>query len=243
MVGGRRWSAEDFETLLVGHPLQRHLVRLLVLATYRDGAVSATFRLTEEGDYADSDDEPFALADHALVGIVHPMHLDSAQQAAWGEILADYEIVPPFPQLGRPVYDVEPGELDGGAHHALRRAPCPAGCAGPHPREPRMVAWRASGRRAVPPAQQVLPGCGLHGGRCSTRTASRPATSWKPKVRSSRICTCSREKGTTGTSATGSTGYGREHRSGGPMRWRDVDPVVRSEVLSDVHHLVAKAES
>ena len=110
MIAGRRWSGDDFMTLLAGHPLQRHLVRPLVLATYRAGAVEATFRLTEEGDLADAHDEPFALASESQVGIVHPLDLDSGQLATWGEHLADYELVPPFPQLGRAVFDIEPDE-------------------------------------------------------------------------------------------------------------------------------------
>jgi hypothetical protein len=39
-----------------------------------------------------------------------PIHLADAQNQAWGEILGDYEIVPPFEQLGRPIYGLEPGE-------------------------------------------------------------------------------------------------------------------------------------
>jgi len=89
----------------VRHPLQRHLARLLV---WRDE--TRTFRVTDELDYADANDEPVTLAGE--VGIVHPLQLSEAERAAWGEQLADYEIVPPFQQLGRPVLDVEPSERD-----------------------------------------------------------------------------------------------------------------------------------
>ena len=47
----------------------------------------------------------------ATVGVVHPLHLTDEQRSAWGEIFGDYEIIPPFPQLGRTVHRLEPEEL------------------------------------------------------------------------------------------------------------------------------------
>jgi predicted DNA-binding WGR domain protein len=113
MVTQRRWTVADFERFLVRHPLQRHLTRLLVWGTWRDGVLRDTFRVTDELDYADAGDDVFALpGDDARleVGIVHPLQLDGATRAAWGETLADYEIVPPFAQLGRPVHRLAPDD-------------------------------------------------------------------------------------------------------------------------------------
>ena len=44
--------------------------------------------------------------------MVHPLHLNDAQKSAWGEIFGDYEIVPPFPQLGRSIHRLEKDELN-----------------------------------------------------------------------------------------------------------------------------------
>ncbi|HEX6289513.1 MAG TPA: WGR and DUF4132 domain-containing protein [Herpetosiphonaceae bacterium] len=112
MVTGRRWSRAEFETLLVRHPLMTHLVRTLIWGAFdAAGALSATFRVTEDQTYADPADDTFDLAPDASVGIVHPLHLPAEARAAWGEILSDYEIVQPFPQLGRPIQRLEPDEL------------------------------------------------------------------------------------------------------------------------------------
>ncbi len=46
----------------------------------------------------------------AKVGMVHPLHLTDEQRSAWGEIFGDYEIMPPFPQLGRAVHRLTPEE-------------------------------------------------------------------------------------------------------------------------------------
>jgi hypothetical protein len=44
--------------------------------------------------------------------VVHPAHLDAALTAAWGRVLADYEIIPPFAQLGRGIARPDPADLD-----------------------------------------------------------------------------------------------------------------------------------
>ncbi len=112
MVAGRRWSPANFESLLVRHPLMINLVRLLVWGGFDEkGRLISSFRVTEERDYADVDEATYRLDGLAMVGIVHPLHLTDAQRSAWGEILGDYEIIPPFPQLGRTVHRLEPEEL------------------------------------------------------------------------------------------------------------------------------------
>jgi predicted DNA-binding WGR domain protein len=111
MVTGRRWPGADFQTLLVRHPLMINLVRLLVWGVYdADGNLKSTFRVTEDQTLADQNDKDFKLKPGDVVGIVHPLQLAEADKAAWGEILGDYEIMPPFPQLGRPIYTLEKGE-------------------------------------------------------------------------------------------------------------------------------------
>ncbi len=111
MVTGRRWPREDFENLLVRHPLMTNLVRLLVWGAYdADGNLAATFRVTEEQSFADQQDEPISLDGYPEVGLVHPLHLSEEDKQAWGELLGDYEIVPPFAQLGRPISSLEPAE-------------------------------------------------------------------------------------------------------------------------------------
>jgi hypothetical protein len=105
MVTARRWSPADFETVLARHPVMTHLARGLVWGCYdAEGRLTATFRLAEDQSYADADDETFALNGAISLGIAHPLHLSEALRARWGERLSDYEITPPFPQVGRPVH-------------------------------------------------------------------------------------------------------------------------------------------
>jgi hypothetical protein len=102
MVTGRRWPAGEFRELLAGHPLVRHIVRRLVWLAEEGGKTTA-FRVAEDGTFADVDDDVLTVADSASAGIAHPIDLDGAL-GAWAEVFADYEILQPFPQLGRPVH-------------------------------------------------------------------------------------------------------------------------------------------
>jgi hypothetical protein len=108
MITGRKWSPKDFEALLVRHPLMTHLVKLLLWGGYDEaGKLVTTFRVTEEGDYADVHETSSRLDGLARVGLVHPLHLSDEQRSAWGELFADYQLIPPFPQLGRTVHRLE----------------------------------------------------------------------------------------------------------------------------------------
>ncbi len=111
MVVGRRWTVAEFEMLLARHPLMTHLVRNLLWGGYDSGGqLAGTFRLTAELDYADANDSVCTLANYSSVGIVHPADLSGKDRQRWAEIFGDYEIVPPFEQLSRRVYTLEPGQ-------------------------------------------------------------------------------------------------------------------------------------
>ena len=111
MVTGRRWPLAEFDAFLVKHPLMTNLARLVVWGAYdAKGNLSGTFRVTEEQDFADAKDQPYALKATSEVGVVHPLNVDEGSARAWGEVLGDYEIVAPFPQFGRAVYSLENAE-------------------------------------------------------------------------------------------------------------------------------------
>jgi len=112
MIDGRTWQREEFETLLVQHPLMIHLVRSLVWAGYDpSGQLVSTFRVTEDQTYADAEDQSLSLTGIAAVGIVHPAQLSENMRTTWGELLSDYETIPPFRQLSRTVFTLEPAEF------------------------------------------------------------------------------------------------------------------------------------
>ncbi|MEU4158685.1 DUF4132 domain-containing protein [Actinoplanes sp. NPDC026670] len=110
MIAGRRWSGADFRRLFVEHPLMWHIGRRLVWARFDgSGAVVGALRIAEDRSFAGPDDEPAGLADDDVVGVAHPLQL-GADAARWAEVFADYEILQPFPQVGRPVFELTEAE-------------------------------------------------------------------------------------------------------------------------------------
>ncbi|MEV3926593.1 DUF4132 domain-containing protein [Actinomadura coerulea] len=129
MVAQRRWPVREFRELLAGHPLVRHLVRRLVwLASDGEGqdARTTAFRVAEDGTFADADDETVAIAGTARVRVAHPVDLGGSL-AAWSEVFADYEILQPFPQLGRPVHALADGEGERGRLERFEGLTVPVG--------------------------------------------------------------------------------------------------------------------
>ncbi len=110
MAQRRRWSAVEFRQFFVEHPLVRHLARRLLWAEFIDGRPRRCLRVAEDLSYADANDDLLTLTNDAQIGLVHPLELASADAAAFGQIFADYEILQPFPQLGREVYRLSDGE-------------------------------------------------------------------------------------------------------------------------------------
>ncbi|WP_205325694.1 DUF4132 domain-containing protein [Glycomyces sp. YM15] len=112
MVRGRTWTPAEFEEHFVQHPLVWHLARRLVWAAETDGTRTA-FRLAEDKGCTDVEENEFAIPEHAAVRLAHPAIMGDEVEA-WAEILADYEILQPFPQLGRPVMAFTEEELQTG---------------------------------------------------------------------------------------------------------------------------------
>ncbi|MBW8802409.1 MAG: DUF4132 domain-containing protein [Catenulisporales bacterium] len=105
MLTGRRWTPEDFASLVIPHPLLRPIARRLVWGVYADGALVGSFRVAEDLSYADVHDAHYTVPDDAVIGVVYPVDLGAAL-GEWSEVFADYEILQPFDQLGRPVLEL-----------------------------------------------------------------------------------------------------------------------------------------
>lgn len=111
MVTGRNWSVADFKKFLVHHPLMIHIVRMLIWGEFNDeGKLLRAFRVTEDHTYADEEDRDLELGDTSKIRVVHAMLLSEDLKAKWQGLLLDYEIVPPFKQLERPIFKLEAAE-------------------------------------------------------------------------------------------------------------------------------------
>ncbi len=109
MVNLRRWSVADFEAIVLRHPVLRQMARRVVWIG-KGEAGGQTFRVTEDWTYGTQADEPLDLSSFSTVGIVHPAQLSVDDRSQWGELLSDYGIIPPFRQLTRTIFELEPQE-------------------------------------------------------------------------------------------------------------------------------------
>lgn len=233
MATGRRWNVQDFEQLMVRHPLMTHLVRLLLWGGFdAAGKLAGIFRVTEEQDYADANDDPVSLAMFATVGVVHPLQLSEEQKNHWGELFSDYAIIPPFMQLGRPVYRLLEGE----------------------PGQSRIA--RFKGLKILAPTLVYglerlgwQRGIAMDGGSFDEHSKSFPAADLTAVVRYDGFVAMGCIDPTEWlTFEEASFVRGMRTPSGrdkpvNPLPLEEVDPIVISEVLADLQQLADKAQS
>ncbi|EOU5030874.1 DUF4132 domain-containing protein [Escherichia coli] len=125
----RRWSPENFQLFLVEHPLVRHLTRRLIWGVYSaENQLLACFRVAEDNSYSTADDDLFTLPEGDIsIGIPHVLEISPTDAAAFGQLFADYELLPPFRQLDRNSYALTEAERNASelTHWAGRK--CPSG--------------------------------------------------------------------------------------------------------------------
>ncbi|MDU2798301.1 MAG: DUF4132 domain-containing protein, partial [Klebsiella oxytoca] len=108
----RRWTAEQFRLFLVDHPLVRHLTRRLVWGVYsQENVLLACFRVAEDNSYSDAQDNPINLPE-GQIGLPHVLEISTKDAAAFGQLFADYELLPPFRQLDRNAYRFSQAESE-----------------------------------------------------------------------------------------------------------------------------------
>ncbi|NHZ66525.1 DUF4132 domain-containing protein [Massilia genomosp. 1] len=125
----RRWDAQVFHTFLAGHPLLRHLVQRIVWGAWEAAGprLLGCFRVAPDGALTDAADDAYALPPGALIGIPHALDLPAADAAAFGALLADYELTQPFAQIGRDTYTLSDAEKASGRLLRWNGAAVPTG--------------------------------------------------------------------------------------------------------------------
>ena len=125
----RRWSLENFQLFLVEHPLVRHLTRRLIWGVYSaENQLLACFRVAEDNSYSTADDDLFTLPEGDIsIGIPHVLEISPTDAAAFGQLFADYELLPPFRQLDRNSYALTETERNASELTRWAGRKCPSG--------------------------------------------------------------------------------------------------------------------
>jgi hypothetical protein len=98
MMDSRARTVADFRRF-AAHPVMSTLARRVVWAADEGGSVKG-FRIAEDGSLSDVAERRFELPEDARVLVAHPA-LIPAEVVAWTQILNDYAVLQPFPQLNR----------------------------------------------------------------------------------------------------------------------------------------------
>jgi hypothetical protein len=115
-----RWYRATWEDLYLAHPLLRPFAQRLVWGAYDDrGTLLGTFRTLDDNTLTTAADEPYALPRQCHLGVVHPLELTPELRTRWLAHFADYDVVPPFAQLERPVISVTDAQRDIRIGHEL----------------------------------------------------------------------------------------------------------------------------
>ncbi|HHK8998243.1 TPA: DUF4132 domain-containing protein [Escherichia coli] len=125
----RRWSPENFQLFLVEHPLVRYLTRRLIWGVYSaENQLLACFRVAEDNSYSTADDDLFTLPEGDIsIGIPHVLEISPTDAAAFGQLFADYELLPPFRQLDRNSYALTEAERNASELTRWAGRKCPSG--------------------------------------------------------------------------------------------------------------------
>lgn len=221
MCNRRRFPVEDFQLFFVKHPLVFHIVRRLVWGVYEGDELKATFRVAEDRTLADMEDAAFHLPAGATVGIPHVLELSKELLSQWSQRFAEYELLQPFPQLGRPVFEPTARERESYRIERVKDLKVPTGA---------VVGLEARGWRK---------GENLDGG----------AVCWMQKQLPGELLVCiefhdglvpfdnpPEQKLETAAVTRGSASYW--HRDDkGLVKLGDLDPIVFSEIVRDLEGL------
>ena len=103
MSNSRRWLGEEFNSLLLNHPLLQKVVHGLVWAVYEQDSIVSTFSFRPDGSAIDATGHVVTISADARIGVPHPLDLADSIDA-WKDIFRNSKKAQPFPQLVRKVY-------------------------------------------------------------------------------------------------------------------------------------------
>lgn len=103
MSNSRRWLGEDFNFLLLNHPLLQTVIRGLVWAVYKQDSIVSTFSFRSDGAAIDATGNEVAINVDSIIGVPHPLNLANSIED-WKDIFRSSKKAQPFAQLARKIY-------------------------------------------------------------------------------------------------------------------------------------------
>lgn len=101
MCTQRSWKFEDWNTYLNKHPLIRNYCQGLIWGVYEGERLIKTFRPLDDGSLTDYNDDEITVKPEEIIKLIHASIIDKDIEKKWLTHLSDYEITPPFGQMGK----------------------------------------------------------------------------------------------------------------------------------------------
>ncbi|WP_444884390.1 DUF4132 domain-containing protein [Microbulbifer sp. PSTR4-B] len=104
MLAGRTWPIEDWRNDLNTHPILSRLTERVIWRGLNEvGEMIVSFRPTPEGDFFDAEGDDADLTGVVTVDLIHSALIDDSLRVEWAQHLKDFEVIPLFPQVSRPL--------------------------------------------------------------------------------------------------------------------------------------------
>lgn len=101
MAQGRTWSADEWSSVLLLHPILRRIAIRALWRILRPDGSRVVVRPLEDASLTDVQDDEVRLGPEDRLELVHETLLKPEESAAWLQHLEDYRLEPLFPQLDR----------------------------------------------------------------------------------------------------------------------------------------------
>jgi hypothetical protein len=112
MCEQREWTFADWDAYLRAHPIVGRLCQRVIWAETKDGKAAQTFRALADGTLTGPDDTPVKIAADAGLRVAHDCLITPDDAKLWKNHIADYEVVPLFDQIGKPIYHLPEDSKD-----------------------------------------------------------------------------------------------------------------------------------
>jgi Domain of unknown function (DUF4132) len=104
MVMSRRWFTDEFTSFLLNHPLMPPLLQQFVWGGFdMMGKLKSTFVIVSKDKILNVKGETTDLSAFSEIALLHPLQIDVAELALWQADFQERKIEQAFPQLNRPV--------------------------------------------------------------------------------------------------------------------------------------------
>lgn len=111
LSASRKWTFEKWQKVFVDNIIMNKFAVALIWGVYEGDKLVNSFRYMEDGTFNTSDEEEYTPAENVEIGLVHPVELSKEELELWKEQLQDYEIVQPFSQIERKIFEISEEEM------------------------------------------------------------------------------------------------------------------------------------